>query len=109
MDQAHLATLEVKVLIWGIGSGGAHRGGLAAAKQVGGGEPATADRRRGGGHRLGVHGVEVVAVAEEHVGGWCRGGSHGRGRQLAPAQTVYAEVWWLDLRTEACSGSTGGE
>jgi hypothetical protein len=49
----------VRVLIWYIGSGGAHRGGLAAAKQVGGGEPATAGRRRGGGHPLGICGAAV--------------------------------------------------
>jgi hypothetical protein len=42
-------------------------------------------------------------------GGWCRGGSHGRGRQSAPTRTVYVEVRWLDSRIEACSGSEGGE
>jgi hypothetical protein len=26
-----------------------------------------------------------------------------------PAQIVYVEVWQLDSRTEACSGSVGGE
>jgi hypothetical protein len=44
--------LEVGVSIWGIGSRGAHRGGLTVAKQVGGGEPVTIGRRRGGGHWL---------------------------------------------------------
>jgi hypothetical protein len=44
--------LEVGVLIWGIGRGGAHRGGLTVVKQVGGGEPTTVGQRRGGGHRL---------------------------------------------------------
>jgi hypothetical protein len=44
--------LEVGVPIWGIGSGWAHRGGLAAVKQVGGGEPVMVGRRRGGGRRL---------------------------------------------------------
>jgi hypothetical protein len=39
--------LGVRVLTWGIGGGGAHRGGLATAKQVGGGEPAMAGQRRG--------------------------------------------------------------
>jgi hypothetical protein len=39
--------LEVRVQIWGIGSGGAHRGGLAAVKQVGGGEEMAASRSRG--------------------------------------------------------------
>jgi hypothetical protein len=43
---------EVGVPIWGIGNGGAHRGGLVAVKQVGGGEPATTGQRRGGGHQL---------------------------------------------------------
>jgi hypothetical protein len=45
-------SLEMGVPIWGIGSEGAHRGGLAAAKQVSGWELATAGRRRGGGRRL---------------------------------------------------------
>jgi hypothetical protein len=61
--------LEMRVLIWGIGSGGAHRGRLTAAKQVGGGKPATAGRRRGGGHRLEVHGATVSSI-----GGHCGGG-----------------------------------
>jgi hypothetical protein len=43
----------------GIGSGEAHRGGLATMMQVGGGEPARAGRRSGGEHRLGVHGAAV--------------------------------------------------
>jgi hypothetical protein len=46
--------LEVRVLIWGIGSGGAHRGGLEVAKQVSGGEEATTSRRSG--HRRGPSG-----------------------------------------------------
>jgi hypothetical protein len=50
---------EVRVPIWGIGGRGAHHGGLEAATQVGGGEPATAGWRRGGERRLGVHGVAV--------------------------------------------------
>jgi hypothetical protein len=50
---------EVRVPIWGIGGGGAHRGGLTPAKQVGGGEPATVGRRRGGELRLRVHGAAV--------------------------------------------------
>jgi hypothetical protein len=45
--------------IWGIGSRGAHRGGLAVAKRVSGGEPATTGWRRDGGHRLGVRGAVV--------------------------------------------------
>jgi hypothetical protein len=51
--------LEVRVPIWGIDSGGAHRGGLTAARQVGGGEPAMAGRRRGGRHWIGVRGAAV--------------------------------------------------
>jgi hypothetical protein len=51
--------LEVRVPICGIGSGGAHRGGLAVVKQVGGGEPAMAGRRRGGGCWLRVRGAAV--------------------------------------------------
>jgi hypothetical protein len=43
-------TPEVRVPIWAIGGRGAHRGGLAAAKQIGGGEPVTVVRRRGGEH-----------------------------------------------------------
>jgi hypothetical protein len=44
--------LEVGVPIWGIGNGGAHRCGLVAVKQVGGGEPKKTGQRRGGGHQL---------------------------------------------------------
>jgi hypothetical protein len=40
------------VLICGIGSRRVHRGGLAVVKQVSGGEPVTAGRRRGGGRQL---------------------------------------------------------
>jgi hypothetical protein len=43
----------------GIADGGAHRGGLTVAKQIDGGEPATAGRRRGGERRLGVCGAAV--------------------------------------------------
>jgi hypothetical protein len=65
---------EVRVLIWSIGSGEAHRGGLMAAKQVDGGEPATAGRRRGGGRWLGVRGAAVSSG-----GGCCGdGGAHRR-------------------------------
>jgi hypothetical protein len=52
-------TPEVRVPIWGIGSGGAHRGGLTVVKQVGGGEPVTTGRRRGGERRHRVRGVAV--------------------------------------------------
>jgi hypothetical protein len=52
-------TLEVRVPIWGICGREPHRGGLAAVKQVDGGEPTTAGQRRGGGHRLGVRGAAV--------------------------------------------------
>jgi hypothetical protein len=41
---------EVRVPIWAIGGRGAHCGGLAAAKQIRGGEPVTAVWRRGGEH-----------------------------------------------------------
>jgi hypothetical protein len=68
MEQA----LEVRTPIWGIGGGGAHHGGLAAAMQVGSGEPATAGRKRGGEHRLRVHGAAVSSG-----GGHCGdGGAH---------------------------------
>jgi hypothetical protein len=63
---------EVSILIWGIGSGGAHHVGLTAVKQVGDGEPMTAGRRRGGGHWLGVRGAAVSSG-----GGRCGdGGAH---------------------------------
>jgi hypothetical protein len=51
--------LEVRIPIWGIGSRGTHCGRLVKVKQVGGGEPVTAGRRRGGGRRLGVRGAAV--------------------------------------------------
>jgi hypothetical protein len=60
---------EVRVPIWGTGSGGAHRGGLVVVKQSGGGELATAGRRRGGGRRLRVRGAVVSSS-----GGRCSDG-----------------------------------
>jgi hypothetical protein len=60
--------LEMMVPIWGIGDGGAHRGELVAAKQVSGGEPVMAGRRRGGGRWLGVRGAAVSSS-----GGRCGG------------------------------------
>jgi hypothetical protein len=60
--------------IWGISYGGAHRGGLTAAKRVDGGEPAMAGRRRDGGRRLRVHGAAVISS-----GGRC---GNGGGRRL---------------------------
>jgi hypothetical protein len=70
--------LEVRVPIWGIGSGGAHRGGLVAVKQVGGGEPVTAGRRRGGGRWLRVCGAVVSSG-----GGLCGDGGARRWLELA--------------------------
>jgi hypothetical protein len=70
--------LEVRVPIWGIGSEGAHRGGLAAVKRVHGGEWVIAGRRRGGGHRLGVRGVAVSSG-----GGHCSGGGARRWPEVA--------------------------
>jgi hypothetical protein len=72
------AELSVRVPIWGIGSAGAHRGGLVAMKQVGCGVPVTAGQRRGGGHRLGVRGA-VVSSSRGCCGGegarrWCSSG-----------------------------------
>jgi hypothetical protein len=65
-------TPQVKVPIWGIGGGGAHRGGLTVVRQVSGGSLATAGRRRGGGRRLTVRGVTVSSG-----GGRCGdGGAH---------------------------------
>jgi hypothetical protein len=68
----------VRVPIWGIGSGGAHRGGLAAAKQVDGGEPATTGQRRGGGRRLRVRGAAVSSSR-----GHCSDGGARRWPQVA--------------------------
>jgi hypothetical protein len=70
--------LEMRVPIWGIGSGGAHRGGLAVRKHVGGGEPVMAGRRRGGGCRLRVHGEAVSSS-----GGCCGGGGARRWSEVA--------------------------
>jgi hypothetical protein len=63
---------EVKVPIWCIGSGGAHRGGLTAAKQVGGGEPATAGHSRCRGSRLGVRGAAVSSGGGRYGDGGAR-------------------------------------
>jgi hypothetical protein len=69
---------EVRVPIWGIGGGGAHRGGLTAAMQVGGGESAMAGQRRGGERRLRVRGA-----AASLGGGRC--GDRGARRWLEVA------------------------
>jgi hypothetical protein len=61
-----------------IGNGGAHRGGLAAVKQVDGGEPATAGRRRDGGRRLRIHGAAVSSG-----GGHCGDGGARRWPEVA--------------------------
>jgi hypothetical protein len=63
---------EVRVPIWGIGGGGAHRGGLTVAKQIGGGELAMAGWRRGGGQQLRVRGA-AVSLGGGHCG---EGGAH---------------------------------
>jgi hypothetical protein len=81
---------KVRVPIWGIGGGGAHRSGLAAAKQVGGGEPMMAGRRSGGGRRLGVHGAAVSSGKGhcsdgEHVNGWRWRSTGRRPRQVKEA------------------------
>jgi hypothetical protein len=64
--------LEVRILIWGIDSGGAHHGRLVVAKHVGGAESAMTGWRRGGGHRLGVHRA-AVSTGGGHCGD---GGAH---------------------------------
>jgi hypothetical protein len=61
------ASPEVRVPIWGIGGGGAHRGGLAAVKQVISGEPTMAGRRRGGERRVRVR-VAAVSSGEGRCG-----------------------------------------
>jgi hypothetical protein len=65
-------TREVRVLIWGIGGGGAHRGGLTVVKQVGGEEPVTAGRGRGGERRHRVRGVKVSSGGGHCVNGGAR-------------------------------------
>jgi hypothetical protein len=97
----------VRVLIWGTGSGGAHRGELAAAKQVSGGGPATAGQRRGGGHRLGVRGAMVSSS-----GGRCGGGRARRWLEEAGAgEVLTAEEGSrhrLGRSTRRCGGLTCG-
>jgi hypothetical protein len=70
--------LEVRVPIWGIGSGEAHRGGLTVVKQVGSGEEMVANQSRG--HQWGPSGwggctwwcgawggIEMVGGGLEHA------------------------------------------
>jgi hypothetical protein len=76
---------DVRVLIWGIGGRGAHCGGLTAATQVGGGEPAMIGWRSGGERWLGVRGAKVAMVMEEHAGGRRWHSMGGRPRQLKEA------------------------
>jgi hypothetical protein len=108
--------LEMRTPIWGIGSGGAYRGGLTTAKQDGGGESATAGRRRGGGCRLGVHGVAVSSSRGRcGDGGACRwlevaldgkatSANEGGGR--LGASTVPCEGQWLSDQLGVAQRST---
>jgi hypothetical protein len=98
----------VRVPIWGIGSRGAHHGGLAAVKQVGGGESMTAGQRRGGGHRLGIHGATVSSS-----GGHCGGGGarrwpeeDGAGEVLMAKEGSRHRLGWS---TRRCGGLTCGQ
>jgi hypothetical protein len=98
---------EVRVPIWGIGSGGAHRGELAVAKQVGGGEPTTAGQRRGGGHWLRVRGAAVSSSK-----GCCSGGrarhwpeEGGAGGVLTAEEGSRRQ---LRRATQRCGGLTCG-
>jgi hypothetical protein len=99
---------EVRVLIWGIGGGGAHRCGLTAMKQVGGGELATAGQRSGGEHWLGVHGAAVSSSggrcgdrgarrwSEVALGGRAASAAEGGGR--LSASMVSCGGQWLSNR-----------
>jgi hypothetical protein len=92
--------LEVRVLIWGIGGGGTHRGGLAAAKQVGGGEPVMAGRRRGRERRLGVRGAAMSSG-----GGHCGDRGAHRWSDVAldgRAASVAEGGGWFGASTVAC-------
>jgi hypothetical protein len=99
---------EVRVPIWGTGGGGAHRGGLAVAKQIGGGEPATAGQRRGGECQLGVCGLAVSSGGgrcgdrgayrwpEVALDGKAASATEGGGR--LGASMVSCGGWWLSGR-----------
>jgi hypothetical protein len=92
----------VRVPIWGIGGGGAHRGGHPTTKQVDGGESATAGRRRGGEHRLGVHGA-----AFNLSGGHCSDGRARRWSKVAldrKAASITEGGGWLSASTVSCRG-----
>jgi hypothetical protein len=93
---------EVRVPIWGIGDGGTHRGGLTAVTQVGGGEPATASRRRGGEHRLGVCGAAVSSGR-----GCCGDRGACRWSEVAfdgKAASTIVGGGWLRASTVSCDG-----
>jgi hypothetical protein len=99
---------EVRVPIWGIGSRGAHRGGLVVAKQVGGGESAMAGQRRGGGRWLGVHGEAVSSsggrCGDERARQWSVVALDGKvasasvGGSRLGASMVSCGRWWLSGR-----------
>jgi hypothetical protein len=94
--------LEVRVPIWGIGSGGAHRGGLVAATQVGGGELVTVGQRRGGEHWLGVRGATMSSG-----GGHCSGRGARRWSEVAlnrKATSTNEGDGRLDASTGPCGG-----
>jgi hypothetical protein len=99
---------EVRVPIWGICGGGAHRGGLTAAMQVGRGEPTMAGGRRGGERWLGVHGAVVSSGGgccgdrgacrwpEVALDGRVASATKGGGRLVA--STVACGGWWFSGR-----------
>jgi hypothetical protein len=63
----------VRILIWGIGGGGAHRGELVTVMQVSAGELVTAGQRSGGEHQLRVRGAAVSSGGDCcSDGGACR-------------------------------------
>jgi hypothetical protein len=92
----------VRVLIWGIGGGGAHRGGLAAAKQVDGGEPTTVGQRRGGEHRLGIRGAVVSSgggrCGDEGARQWPEVALNGKAASITEGGN------WLGASTVSCGG-----
>jgi hypothetical protein len=92
----------VRVPIWGIGGGGAHRGGLTAVTQVSSGEPGTAGQRRGGERRLGVRGAVVSSG-----GGRCGDGGARRWPEVALDGRVASAIeggGWLSASMIACGG-----
>jgi hypothetical protein len=98
---------KVRVPIWDIGGGGAHRGGLAVAKQDSSGELVMAGRRRGQERWLEVHGAAVSSGSGRCGGARWEGSLDNRRRRTA--QCFDGFLRWTVAQRPAWRGSEAHE